>query len=160
MLIDNCDFCSDWCVELMQDYPSISFSHHILKTENILPVIFSANSSVLVTGWYQVSLEALKNYYGFFGICNKKYLKNSRFSWDPAKGPVFHIRRNATTLLDQGVDAAPKRWEVSRSDPPPSGQRPKIPFTASMFDSCQATSSQLTVGHSMAGKILPLPSRT
>ena len=25
----------------------------------------------------------------------------------------------------KGADAAPKRWEVSRSDPPPSGQRPK-----------------------------------
>ncbi|XP_065188678.1 integrin beta-1-like [Sycon ciliatum] len=44
---------------LETDYPSISFSHHILKTENILPVIFSANSSVLVTGWYQTLVKML-----------------------------------------------------------------------------------------------------
>ena len=59
---------------------------------------------------------------------------------------------NATNLLDQSADAASKLWEMSRSYPPQGGQRPKIPFTASMFPSCQATSSQLTVGRSRAGK--------
>ena len=53
---------------------------------------------------------------------------------------------------DQGADAAPKSVEGEWISSPASGQRPKTPFTASMFSSCQAPSSQLTVGRSTAGK--------
>ena len=63
---------------------------------------------------------------------NKINKKMSRLASDSARGRVFRIRRNATTLQRSKAQIQLlKRWEVSRSAHQQRGQRPKIPFTAS-----------------------------
>ena len=52
-------------------------------------------------------------------ITHKKIIKNFTV---PAEFSASVVGTPPPSRI-KGADAAPKRWEVSRSDPPPSGQR-------------------------------------
>ena len=54
----------------------------------------------------------------------KNFTVRVRLGWKPSFPHPPWERHHPLTRI-KGADAAPKRWEVSRSDPPPSGQRPK-----------------------------------